>query len=66
MMESVMMVEGAKGLNSPSLSLMTPKMPAILETRFAPSKDPSLSRISPEGLSITNVGALGVEGEVKA
>ena len=53
-------------LNPPSLSLMMPKIPAMLETRFVPSRDPSLSRISPEGRSITNVGALGVEGEVKA
>lgn len=43
-----------------------PKMPAMLDTRFDPRRGPLLSRIPPEGLSITSVGAFGVEGEVKA
>lgn len=38
----------------------------MLETLFVPSSDPSLSRISPEGRSITSDGALGVDGEVNA
>jgi len=47
---------------------MTPKMPAILETRATRLllKDAvSLRRTSPVGRSITSAGALGEEGEVK-
>ena len=43
-----------------------PKIPAMLDTRFAPSTFPSLSLRSPDGLSTTNVGALGEEGDEKA
>jgi hypothetical protein len=45
---------------------MMPSMPAMLETRLAPRSEPSLSLRSPEGRSITNVGADGLEGEVNA
>lgn len=38
----------------------------MLETRFAPRRDPSLSLMSPDGLSTTKVGAEGVEGDVNA
>lgn len=45
---------------------MMPRMPAMLDTRFAPESVPSISRKPPEGLSTTSVGAEGTEGEVKA
>lgn len=38
----------------------------MLEMRFAPERGPSFNRRSPVGRSTTNVGAWGVEGEVKA
>lgn len=41
-------------------------MPAILETLFAPRREPSFSRMSPEGLSTTRVCAEGEDGDVKA
>ena len=50
----------------PNLSWMIPNIPAILDTLFEPSRGPSLRRRSPDGRSITNVGADGVEGDVKA
>lgn len=50
----------------PNLSFMMPRMPAMLDTRFAPESVPSISRKPPEGLSTTSVGAEGTEGEVKA
>lgn len=51
---------------SPRRSFIIPRIPDTLDTRFPPSSGPSLSLISPLGLSITNVGAAGDEGEVKA
>lgn len=36
----------------------------MLETRFEPSKAPSLSRMSPDGRWITSVGAEGADGDV--
>lgn len=41
-------------------------MPAMLETRLSPDSFPSANLISPEGLSMTSVGALGFEGDVNA
>ena len=38
----------------------------MLDIRLVPSKAPSFSRRSPDGLSTTSVGADGVEGDVKA
>ena len=38
----------------------------MLDTRLLPNNGPSFNRKSPEGLSITRVGAEGVDGEVKA
>ena len=45
---------------------MIPSIPAMLDTLFAPNNKPSLSLMSPEGRSMTNVGAEGFEGEVNA
>ena len=45
---------------------MMPSMPATLEIRWAPCKAPSFSRISPEGRSITSVGADLEDGDVNA
>jgi hypothetical protein len=53
-------------LHAPSLSLIIPRMPAMLETLLMPNIGPLFSLISHEGLSTTKVGAAGVEGEVKA
>lgn len=53
-------------LSVPRRSLIIPSMPAILETRLLPSSFPSLSLMSPEGLSTTRVGDDGDEGEEKA
>lgn len=50
----------------PNLSLIKPKMPAMLETLLAPKREPSLSCRSPDGRLITRVFAEGEEGEVKA
>lgn len=50
----------------PNFSLMIPRMPAMLDTRFVPSIDPSFNRISPVGLEITSVGDVGEEGDVNA
>lgn len=38
----------------------------MLDTRFPASSGPSLSLISPLGLSITSVGAAGDDGDVNA
>lgn len=43
-----------------------PSIPAMLDTLLVPRILPSCSLKSPEGLSITRVGAEGVEGEEKA
>lgn len=43
-----------------------PRMPEMLETRLPPVSLPSLSLRSPDGLSMTKVGAFGEEGEEKA
>lgn len=45
---------------------MIPRMPATLDTRFEPRSLPSCRRISPDGRSITSVGAEGEDGEEKA
>lgn len=47
---------------------MTPKMPAMLETRdtrLPARRDASLRRMSPVGRSIVRAGALGLEGDEK-
>lgn len=49
----------------PSFSLMVPRMPAMLVTRFPPSAGVSTRRISPEGRLTTRAGESGVEGERK-
>jgi hypothetical protein len=38
----------------------------MLDTRFEPSSFPSFNLKSPDGLSITRVGAEGTEGDEKA
>ena len=54
------------GQDLPSRSLIIPRMPAMLETRFPPNNAPSFNRRSPMGRLTTRVGAAGDEGEVKA
>lgn len=52
----------------PSLKLIIPRIPAILETRDTrlwAGVGPSFNRTSPVGRSKTRAGALGEEGEVK-
>lgn len=52
----------------PSLKLIMPSIPAILETRetrLCAGFGPSFNRISPVGRSKMRAGALGDEGEVK-
>ena len=53
-------------ISSPSFNCMIPMIPAMLDTLWVPSRGPSCNLMSPLGLSMTSVGADGVDGEEKA